>query len=174
MWPENLHQNNKPPDCAPKRASSAGNSICPPHLIIEVQKIDLLHSNSENCWSLCSSCETLFLSHDQGVDDSNMTLSVATATSQGLGPLVQLFYMRMHDLKKREFSLRRYHRTSGREVCRTSRVFRKAVRKRTRLRRSISNSVSSIHSMSSGRGSQMPRRHRLSQGLNLRLAGASL
>ena len=151
-WQESFNQSNSPPDRAPRRAASAGNSVGPSHLNTESQKPNLSHSNADNFSSLFPSCETLFLNHDQGVDDSHMTLSIATATSQGLGPRVQLFYMKMNDLKKRDFSLRRYHRTSGREVCRTSRVFRKIVRKRPRVRRSISNSVSSIHSMSSGRG----------------------
>lgn len=35
----------------------------------------------------------------------------------------QLFHLRMHDLVKREFSLRRYSRDSGREVCSTKRAF---------------------------------------------------
>ena len=117
------------------------------------QGVNALPSTLENFPQLFPSNETLFLRHDVEVIDGDMTLCIATGTSQGMGPFVQLFYLKMHDLKKREFSLRRYHRKSGREVCRASRVSRKSIRKRTRVRRSISNSISSIHSLSNSRGS---------------------
>jgi len=58
---------------------------------------------------------------------------------------VQLFHLRMHDLKKREFSLRRYERSSGREVCHSARKYAKpAAEKRPAFPRSVSNAFASI------------------------------
>lgn len=110
-------------------------------------------STPKNFSQLFPSYDTLFLHLNNEAEDDNITLSVATATSEGIRPLVQLFCLKLQDIRRREFSLRRYHRSSKREVCHTSRVHRRHVRKRTRVRRSISNSISSIHSMSSGRRS---------------------
>ncbi len=87
--------------------------------------------------------------------DENLALCVATATDRGCGPRVQLFYLKTKDIKRREFSLRRHNRASGQEVCFTSRVYRTKVRRRTRVRRSISSSMSRLQSMSSGRGSSI-------------------
>ena len=77
-----------------------------------------------------------------------MCLNVITATDRGVGPFLQLFYLRMYDLKRRDFSLRRYGRNSGREVCHTSRIYKTAPNARSRVRRSISNSVNNIRSFS--------------------------
>lgn len=101
---------------------------------------------------LFPSSETLFLQHDDDISKGNLALCIATATDQGSGPRVQLFHLKMKDVKRRKFSLRR---VSGEEVCSTSRVYRTKVRRRTRLRRSISSSMSSIQSMSSGRRSSV-------------------
>ena len=103
------------------------------------------------------SSETLFVRHGDEAVDGNMCLSVVTATDQGIGPLLQLFYLRMHDLKNREFSLLRYGRDSGREVCHTHQIYKKAPGARSRFRRSISGSVNNIRSFSrrSSRSSQM-------------------
>ena len=96
------------------------------------------------------SSETLFVRHDDELTSGNMCLNVLTATDQGFGPLLQLFYLRMYDLKKREFSLRRYSRDSGLEVCRTSRIYKKAASARPRIRRSINSSINSIRNFSRG------------------------
>jgi len=54
--------------------------------------------------------------------------------------------MRMHDLKNREFSLRRYERSSGREVCHSSRKYTKpaADRRPANLTRSVSNAFATM------------------------------
>lgn len=100
--------------------------------------------------------ETLFVRHDDDLTSRNMCLNVLTATDQGFGPLLQLFYLRMYDLRKRAFSLRRYSRDSGLEVCRTSRIHKEATGARPRVRRSINNSINSIRNFSrrSSRSSQ--------------------
>lgn len=54
-----------------------------------------------------------------------------------------LFHLRMHDLRDREFSLRRYCRDSGREVCHSSRKLQRSpVEKRPGFQRSLSNALS--------------------------------
>ena len=56
-----------------------------------------------------------------------------------------LFHLRMHDLKQREFSLRRYCRDSGREVCHSTRKRRTPLsQQRPGFQRSLTNA---LHSM---------------------------
>ncbi|PCD30722.1 hypothetical protein AU210_010395 [Fusarium oxysporum f. sp. radicis-cucumerinum] len=59
---------------------------------------------------------------------------------------VQLFHLRMHDLARREFSLRRYCRDSGREVCNSKRAYAPAptstvAAARPALQRSMSSAM---------------------------------
>jgi hypothetical protein len=118
----------------------------------------ILTSTPDNFPKFFPSSETLFLQHDNEIVDGNLALCVATATDRGCGPRVQLFYLKMKDIKRREFSLRRHNRASGQEVCFTSRVYPTKVRRRTRVGRSISSSMSSLQSMSSSRRSSISSR----------------
>lgn len=88
----------------------------------------------------------LFIRHDDSTPDGNMNLRVdAEVGSKHSKELVQLFHMRMHDLKTRESSLRRYCRDSGREVCHSNRKFVKpASEGRPSLQRSMSSALASI------------------------------
>jgi hypothetical protein len=52
--------------------------------------------------------------------------------------------MRMHDLKKREFSIRRYERSSGREVCHSSRKYKSTSDRKPNLARSMSSALATI------------------------------
>jgi hypothetical protein len=89
------------------------------------------------------STRRLSIRHDDSSIDGNMNLIISTQTAQK--EAVQLFHMRMHDLKSREFSLRRYSRDSGREVCHTSRRYTKPVAaQRPSLQRSVSNALASF------------------------------
>ncbi|KAG6002749.1 hypothetical protein E4U21_002807 [Claviceps maximensis] len=80
---------------------------------------------------LFPSKDGLSIRHDDTTPDGNMNLRVDTVAwgiggSNGAydGPMtVQLFHLRMHDLVKRHFSLRRYCRDSGREVCFSKREY---------------------------------------------------
>lgn len=93
------------------------------------------------------STRCLFIRHDDSTIDGNMNLRVDTdAGSPAAKESIQLFHMRMHDLKSREFSLRRYSRDSGREVCHSSRRYTKpASLQRPSLQRSVSNALASLH-----------------------------
>ncbi|KAL8673299.1 MAG: hypothetical protein Q9168_002261, partial [Polycauliona sp. 1 TL-2023] len=89
----------------------------------------------------------LLIRHDDSTLDGNMNLRVDTEIREsGRRPLdLTLFHLRMHDLKNREFSLRRYCRDSGREVCHSSRKYTKpAVISRPNLQRSMSSALSSL------------------------------
>ena len=91
--------------------------------------------------------------HDNTVD-GNMNLRVDTEASDAVGKRVELtlFHLRMHDLKSRDFSFRRYCRESGREVCHSSRKYTKpASDKRPGFQRSMSNALASLRSKSDNR-----------------------
>ena len=89
----------------------------------------------------------LLIRHDDSTLDGNMNLRVDTEIREtGARRLdLTLFHLRMHDLKNREFSLRRYCRDSGREVCHSSRKYAKpATISRPSLQRSMSSALSSL------------------------------
>ncbi|KAL9100334.1 MAG: hypothetical protein Q9163_004270 [Psora crenata] len=97
------------------------------------------------------STKKLSIKHDDATDDGNMNLRVGTVASTSDGGAVDLtlFHLRMYDLKRREFSLRRYCRDSGKEVCHTSRRYTKpSVIRGPALQRSMSNALSSLRSKS--------------------------
>jgi len=97
------------------------------------------------------STRRLRIRHDDSTLDGNMNLRVDTIarTYDGRDADLTLFHLRMHDLKRREFSLRRYCRDSGREICHSSRKCTKpSMMKRPGLQRSMSNALSSLRSKS--------------------------
>jgi hypothetical protein len=113
----------------------------------EVVESNLRPSNSHDFAQFFPSSKRLLIRHDNTSYDGNMNLRVDTETRNGQSKeVVQLFHLRMHDLKKREFSLRRYERSSGREVCHSSRKYAKPVAERrpAALTRSVSNAFASI------------------------------
>lgn len=88
----------------------------------------------------------LNIRHDDSVD-GNMNLRVDTEvhTTEGRAVDLTLFHLRMHDLKDREFSLRRYCRDSGREVCNSRRKYTKpAAKGRPALQRSMSSALATL------------------------------
>jgi hypothetical protein len=109
----------------------------------EVVETSLRPSNPSDFAEYFPSTKRLFIRHDNTTYDGNMNLRVDTEDRKKRA--VQLFHMRMHDLKKREFSLRRYERQSGREVCHSSRKYTKpAAEKRPAITRSVTNAFASI------------------------------
>lgn len=109
----------------------------------EVVETSLRPSNPSDFAEYFPSTKRLFIRHDNTSYDGNMNLRVDTEDRKKRA--VQLFHMRMHDLKKREFSLRRYERSSGREVCHSSRKYTKpAADKRPAITRSVSNAFASM------------------------------
>ena len=110
----------------------------------EVVETSLRPSNPSDFAEYFPSTKRLFIRHDNTTFDGNMNLRVDTEDRKKRA--VQLFHMRMHDLKKREFSLRRYERQSGREVCHSSRKYTKpaAEKRPAAITRSVSNALASI------------------------------
>ena len=100
----------------------------------------------------------LAVRHDDSTLDGNMNLRVDTEVSiHGRRCDMTLFHLRMHDLKNREFSLRRYCRDSGREVCHSVRKNQKpAAEKRPAFHRSLSNALNSMRPKSEQRSSTSP------------------
>ena len=86
----------------------------------------------------------LYIRHDT-TWDGNMNLRVDTEDPHSKHKSnVQLFHMKLQDLKNRDFSLRRYERSSGREVCHSSRKYVKPSEQRPGLTRSVSNAFANI------------------------------
>jgi hypothetical protein len=109
----------------------------------EVVESNLRPSNPSDFAKFFPSTKRLFIRHDDTAYDGNMNLRVDTESKRK--GTVQLFHLRMHDLKNREFSLRRYERSSGREVCHSSRKYAKpAAERRPAITRSVSNAFASI------------------------------
>ena len=91
----------------------------------------------------------MFVRHDDSSWDGNMNLQVYTEhPRRGQKVDLTLFHLRMHDLKNREFSLRRYCRESGREICHSSRKYTKPATSRPGIQRSMSNALSTLRGKS--------------------------
>lgn len=91
---------------------------------------------------LFPSLDKMYIRHDEYTSDGNMNLRVDTQLPHRPHRHVQLFHLRMYDLDGRVFSLRRYCRESGREVCRTKREYTPAASDGGR--QSLQRSVSSV------------------------------
>jgi hypothetical protein len=92
----------------------------------------------------------IHIEHDDSTPDGNMNLCLDTEISiSGRRRKMTLFYLRMRDLRDRQFSLRRHCRDSGREVCKSNRKFARIPQeqkaaKRPLLQRSLSSAISSL------------------------------
>ncbi|KAF4446371.1 hypothetical protein F53441_9994 [Fusarium austroafricanum] len=106
-------------------------------------------STPQDFGRLFPSLDRLAVRHDDCTSDGNMNLRVDTVVPFGHSRrtlAVQLFHLRMHDLARREFSLRRYCRDSGREVCNSKRAYAPAptstvAAARPALQRSMSSAM---------------------------------
>lgn len=118
---------------------------------LEVFPSNAVPSTPSDFAHLFPSTRRLHIRHDDATVDGNMNLRVDTDahTSEGHKLALTLFHLRMHDLRRREFSLRRYCRDSGREVCHSSRkVVKRTPGQRPTLQHSVSSALSSIRSRS--------------------------
>jgi hypothetical protein len=92
----------------------------------------------------------ILIHHDDSTSDGNMNLRLDTeiATLKGRRRKMTLFHLKMSDLRNRQFSLRRYCRESGREVCSSKRKFTRQSSskhvKRPLLQRSLSSALSNL------------------------------
>ena len=109
-------------------------------------------STPQDFAELFPSQRRLYVRHDDSTEDGNMNLRVDTEVAEDrYRTQVQLFHLRMHDLKARQFSLRRYCRDSGREVCHSSRRYAKPTSERPGIQRSVSNALASFRKPESKR-----------------------
>ena len=101
------------------------------------------------------STRRLCIRHDDTIDGNmNLRVDTETHTSKGRKVDLTLFHLRMHDLKNREFSFRRYCRDSGREICHSTRKYTKpAVDRRPGLQRSMSSALASFRNKTDSRTS---------------------
>ncbi|KAI1265564.1 hypothetical protein F5Y18DRAFT_39502 [Xylariaceae sp. FL1019] len=107
----------------------------------EIEDMHVRPSTPEDFAALFPSMNRLSIRHDDLTPDGNMNLRVDTIISGGRRrKTIQLFHLRMYDLNKREFSLRRYCRDSGREVCNSKRKYIDP----TETRHPISTAVKSL------------------------------
>jgi hypothetical protein len=118
----------------------------PEYTINEQAKSSLRPSTPSDFAKFFPSSRRMYIRHDDTTYDGNMNLRVDTEDlSSRKKTYVQLFHLRMHDLKKMQFSLRRYERSSGREVCNSKRKFAHTqADRRPALARTVSNALSNI------------------------------
>ncbi|KAK1999068.1 hypothetical protein LX36DRAFT_498275 [Colletotrichum falcatum] len=106
---------------------------------------DVRPSNPQDFAHLFPSMNRLSICHDEFTSDGNMNLRVDTVVPGRRPYNIQLFHLRMHDLAKRDFSLRRYCRDSGREVCNSKRKYvDEAADGRPSLQRSVSSAFKTL------------------------------
>ncbi|KAI1436305.1 hypothetical protein GGR50DRAFT_239521 [Xylaria sp. CBS 124048] len=111
----------------------------------EIEDINVRASTPEDFATLFPSMNKLIIRHDDLTDDGNMNLRVDTIVSGRRKKTVQLFHLRMRDLNKRDFSLRRYCRDSGREVCNSKRKYADSTETRhPKLPKSVSKAVKTL------------------------------
>lgn len=123
----------------------------PPNRPLQSYPSDSLPATPADFAELFPSSRELSIKHDDSTDDGNMNLRIDTTVHLpgGRKQDVTLFHLRMHDLKKREFSLRRYCRDSGREICHSVRKYQKpAAERRPSLGRSFSSAFAAMRSKS--------------------------
>ncbi|KAL9107184.1 MAG: hypothetical protein Q9227_007884 [Pyrenula ochraceoflavens] len=96
---------------------------------------------------LFPSTRRLHIRHDDSTVDGNMNLCINTHVSNGKHrpKIVTLYHLKMNDLHDRQFSLRRYCRTSGREVCNSRRKYdRPSTPRRPGIQRSLTSALQTM------------------------------
>ncbi|KXX75316.1 hypothetical protein MMYC01_208505 [Madurella mycetomatis] len=117
----------------------------------EVVEPNVRASTPQDFAKLFPSLNRLTIRHDEFTPDGNMNLRIDTVVTGRRRTAIQLFHLRMYDLARREFSLRRYSRDSGREVCNSKRKYTepaaawpKTAEGRPTLKRSVSAAIKSL------------------------------
>lgn len=138
----------------------------PPEYVENLREPSAIPSRPSDFSELFPSHRRLDIRHDDSTEDGNMNLRIDTEVKiHGRKCNMTLFHLRLHDLRRREFSLRRYCRDSGREVCHASRTHKNAApERRPGIQRSLSNALHSLrpkleHRTSSGPAAIALERH---------------
>ncbi|RDA88698.1 hypothetical protein CP532_4102 [Ophiocordyceps camponoti-leonardi (nom. inval.)] len=94
---------------------------------------------------LFPSLERLSIRHDDASVDGHLNLRVDISTVAAGRPMtLQLFHLKMHHLGSRHFSLRRYGRDSGRDVCVCKRLYKNSGNGHTKPSSSSSSPLSAV------------------------------
>lgn len=98
-----------------------------PQYAHEPLPVDAIPTTPRDFADLFPTSKRISIRHDDSTIDGNMNLRVDTQVEEHNRKKQNytLFHLRMHDLRTREFSLRRYCRDSGREVCHSIRKYQK-------------------------------------------------
>jgi hypothetical protein len=137
----------------PDETPDVEDSTIPPLPIYrrELVEPNVRASTPQDFAKLFPSMNRLTIRHDEFTSDGNMNLRIDTVVTGRRRTAIQLFHLRMYDLAKREFSLRRYSRDSGREVCNAKRKFTepavarpKTADERPTLKRSMSTALKTL------------------------------
>lgn len=116
-----------------------------PDCLSECYTSEAIPSTPQDFADYFPSRRRMSIRHDDSTVDGNMNLRIDTdiITRSGRKRPLTLFHLRMHDLKTRDFSLRRYCRDSGREVCHSARKYEVPVARPT-LQKSFSSVLASF------------------------------
>lgn len=108
---------------------------------------DVIPTTPAEFSELFPSTRRLLIRHDT-TSDASMNLRVDTMLANTTGHTLKmtLFHLRMQDLRERKFSLRRYCRDSGREICNSNRKYVRPAktRKRPTLQRSLTSALQTL------------------------------
>lgn len=119
-----------------------------PHYAHDPLPVDAIPTTPRDFADLFPTSKRISIRHDDSTIDGNMNLRVDTHVEERhrKKQAYTLFHLRMHDLRSREFSLRRYCRESGREVCHSRRKYQKPPsEKRPVLQRASTALASLVH-----------------------------
>jgi hypothetical protein len=110
---------------------------------------DVVASTPSEFADLFPSTRRMLIRHDTTIDGSmNLRIDTPILTTTGHMLKMTLFHLRMQDLRERKFSLRRYARDSGREVCSSSKKYMRptqsARRQRPILQRSLTSTLQNL------------------------------
>ena len=121
-----------------------------PEYVADIISPSAMPSTPQEFAEFFPSTRRLCIRHDDTVDGNmNLCIDAEKYTPNGKRVDLTLFHLRMHDLKSRDFSLRRYCRESGREVCHSTRRYIKpASERRPGLQQSMSNAIANLRSKS--------------------------
>lgn len=131
----------------------------------EEYQSDALPATPREFADLFPSARRMDIRHDDSTMDGNMNLRVDTQVESQCSKQkrnITLFHLKMQDLKSRDFSLRRYCRDSGREVCHSVRKYQTPLsERRPSFTKSFSSAVAQFrkHPEHNVDGSEGPRRH---------------
>ena len=108
--------------------------------------VDAIPTTPRDFADLFPTSKRISIRHDDSTLDGNMNLRVDTQVEERHHKKQDytLFHLRMHDLRTREFSLRRYCRDSGREVCHSLRKYQKPPSEKRPILQRASTALASL------------------------------